>query len=59
VASHTYSSFVTPHGGSELTIGNNFAFRSEQATVPNLDYWGVDVNPTAAGTATVCNFGTQ
>ncbi len=59
VASHTYSSFVTPPAGTELTIGNNFAFRSEQATVPSLNYWGVDVNPGGAGTTTVCNFGIQ
>jgi hypothetical protein len=60
VASHTYSSFVTPPAGTELTIGSNFAFRSEQATVPSLNNWGVDANPAApTGTTTVCNFGIQ
>jgi hypothetical protein len=60
VASHTYSSFVTPPGGTELTIGTNFAFRTEQATVPSLNYWGVDANTAApTGTTTVCNFGIQ
>jgi hypothetical protein len=59
VASHTYSSFVTPPAGTELTIGSNFAFRSEQATVPSLNNRGIDVNTTATGTTTVCNFGIQ
>ena len=59
VASHTYSSFVTPPGGAELTIGRNFAFRTEHAHVPGLNHWGVDVDPNGAGTTTVCNFGIQ
>src|SRR2546430_3395171 len=30
VTAHTYSVFVTPAGGSEQTVGTNFAFRTEQ-----------------------------
>ena len=56
VSSHTYSSFVTPPGGSELTIGNSFAFRTEQNTVTSLNSWAVDVSASGAGTTTVCNF---
>src|SRR5581483_9926435 len=33
VPTHTYSIFVTPPGGSELTIGSDYAFRTEQNTV--------------------------
>jgi len=57
VASHTYSIFVTSPGGSEQTIGSNFAFRTEQNTVTSLDNWGINVN--VAGTSItdkVCNF---
>jgi glucose/arabinose dehydrogenase len=53
---HTYSVFVTPAGGSELTVGTNFAFRTEQATVASLNYWSVWVSTTPAGTDTVCDF---
>src|SRR5215510_476183 len=44
VPAHTYSTFVTPAGGSELTVGTNFAFRTEQNTVTTLDWWGTVVN---------------
>jgi len=32
VTAHTYSVFVTPAGGSELTVGSNYAFRSTANT---------------------------
>jgi poly(beta-D-mannuronate) lyase len=53
VATHSYSVFVTPQGGSELTVGTSFAFRSEQSGVTNLNSWG-----TWAGTGSlsVCSF---
>jgi hypothetical protein len=57
VPAHTYSIFVTPPGGSEQTIGSNFAFRTEQNAVTSLDNWGIKVN--VAGTTItdrVCNF---
>ncbi len=55
VPAHTYSIFVTPPGGSELTIGSNYAFRTEQNTVTTLDNYGVFVGATS-GTLMVCNF---
>ncbi len=59
VTAHTYSIFVTPPGGSELTVGSNFAFRSSQNTVTSLDTWGALVNTTPGGTLQVCNFTAQ
>jgi hypothetical protein len=53
---HTYSIFVRPPGGSELTVGTNFAFRTEQSGVTSLNWWGVYVNSGTAGSSTVCNF---
>ena len=38
VTAHTYSVFVTPSGGSEISLASNYAFRSEQATAANLGY---------------------
>jgi poly(beta-D-mannuronate) lyase len=59
VTAHTYSIFVTPAGGSELTVGSSFAFRNEQNTVTSLDHWGALVNTTPGGTLQVCNFTVQ
>jgi Chondroitinase B len=56
VPAHNYSIFVTPAGGTELTVGTNFAFRTEQNAVTSLDWWGVNVNASTAGATTVCNF---
>jgi Chondroitinase B len=56
VPSHIYSIFVRPAGGSELTVGTNFAFRTEQNTVTSLDWWGTVVNASTPGSTTVCNF---
>ncbi|WP_367870194.1 hypothetical protein [Luteolibacter sp. Populi] len=36
VATRTYSATVTPPGGSAVTIANNYAFRTEQASVGSL-----------------------
>ena len=55
IPAHTYSTYVTPAGGTELTVGANYAFRTEQNAVTNLDHWGVIVDITT-GTNTVCNF---
>ncbi len=46
VAANTYSVYVTPPGGSELTVGLNYAFRT---AVTSLDTWDIDVNATPAG----------
>jgi hypothetical protein len=59
VTNHTYSIFVTPAGGTELTVGSGFAFRSEQSGVTSLDHWGALVNTTPGGTLQVCNFTVQ
>jgi uncharacterized membrane protein len=56
VPARTYSIFVTPPGGTELTIGTNFNFRSEQSTVTSLDHWGEFVNTSNPGSLTTCNF---
>ena len=56
IPAHTYSAFVTPAGEAEQTIGTDFAFRTDQNTVVNLDHWGVTVDAASAGTNTVCNF---
>jgi hypothetical protein len=58
VPAHTFSAYVTPPGGSELTIGTNYAFRTEQAGVTQLDTWNADVNATPGGSLTVSNFST-
>jgi hypothetical protein len=55
IPAHTYSIFVTPPGGTEVPIGTDYAFRTEQNTVTALDWWGVFVGSTT-GTDTVCNF---
>jgi len=59
IPAHTYSIYVTPSGGSELTVGTNYAFRTEQAAVTTLNNWGAVVDVAAnggAGTLTVANF---
>jgi hypothetical protein len=53
VPAHTYSAFVTPAGGSEIAIGSNYAFRTEQAGIASLNTFNVDVNATPGGTVTV------
>ncbi|PYP18109.1 MAG: hypothetical protein DMD52_02690 [Gemmatimonadetes bacterium] len=53
VASRTYSAYVTPAGGTELTIGTGFAFRSEQSGVTALANWALGAG---VGSHTVCNF---
>ncbi|MBI5382741.1 MAG: discoidin domain-containing protein [Opitutae bacterium] len=54
VPNHRYSAYVTPPNGTELTIGTNYSFRTEQNTVTSLDTVNVDVNPTPGGSLTVC-----
>ncbi|GEM_PF-1396404 len=59
VATHTYSTYVTPAGGSEIAVGANYAFRTEQNGVTSLNNWGALVNTSPAGTLQVCNFTLQ
>jgi poly(beta-D-mannuronate) lyase len=56
VASHTYSAFVTAPGGSEQTIGSNFAFRTEQAGITSVNSW---VAWASVGSITACNVALQ
>jgi hypothetical protein len=56
VPAHTYSAFVTPPTGSELTIGTDLPFRPTQNTVTSLNSWGVVAHATADGSTTVCGF---
>jgi hypothetical protein len=56
IPAHTYSAFVTPAGGAELTIGTGLKFRTEQNTVTSLDHFGVIAS---SGSNSVCNFTIQ
>jgi len=52
VAARTYSAYVTPPGGSELTIAGNYAFRTEQASVTNINNFDANVNAAPGGSLT-------
>ena len=54
IAAHTYDVTVTPSGGAAIALATGYAFRSEQATVSQLDHWAL-VHSTATG-ATVKDF---
>jgi hypothetical protein len=56
VAAHTYSIYVTPAGGTENTIGTNYAFRTEQNGVTNLADWSAYVDSASSGSLMACNF---
>ncbi|MDB5801223.1 MAG: Chitinase [Rhodocyclales bacterium] len=49
VAARTYSAYVTPPGGTEKTIGSNYAFRSEQASITSINNFNADVNAAPGG----------
>ena len=53
LATHTYSAFVTPAGGTEQTIGTDLSFRTEQNTVTFLDRFGLHAD---TGSVTACYF---
>jgi chitodextrinase len=53
LASHTYSVYVTEGAGTEIRLANNYAFRSSQAAVSNLDNLAVIA---VTGSHTVSNF---
>jgi hypothetical protein len=53
VPTHTYSIFVRAAGGSEQTVGSNYAFRTEQSTVSSLNNWGASAS---TGSVQVCGF---
>jgi len=52
VPANTYSVYVTPAGGSELTVGLNYGFR---IAVTSLDTWDLDVNSTPPGCTLTAN----
>ncbi len=56
VPSHTYSVWVTPQGGSEVALAENYAFRSESAAVTSLANWAVRAE---IGSAQACDVGLQ
>ena len=41
MSTHTFSAYVTPPGAAEVTIANNYAFRSEQAAATQLSNWAL------------------
>ncbi len=56
VPAHAYSIYVTPPGGTEIALGSNWGFRTEQDAVSSLDTLNVLVGPTPAGASvTVSN----
>jgi hypothetical protein len=52
VAAHRYSAWVTPPGATEVRIGDNLAFRTEQQAVASLRR---AVTASAVGSLTACN----
>jgi hypothetical protein len=52
VATHRYSAWVTQPGATEIRIGDNLAFRTEQQTVTSLRH---AVAASAVGSLTACN----
>jgi hypothetical protein len=52
VPANMYSIYVTPAGQSEITIGTNFAFRTEQKGITSLDHWDAI---SQVGTVALCN----
>jgi acid phosphatase len=53
IGTHTYAAYVRPAGGTELTIGSGYAFRTEQASVTTLADWSMESDYSS--TMTVCN----
>jgi hypothetical protein len=52
IPNHVYSVFVTPAGGSEQLVANNFAFRTEQSAVGSLNNLALYAK---SGSHQVCN----
>ena len=59
IPAHTYSIYVTPAGGSEITIGVNYAFRSTANTVTSLNTWNGTNAAPAGSSLTVSNITVQ
>lgn len=56
IISKTYSAYVTPEGSAEITIGLNYAFRTEQSGITKLNNFA---SYTTGGTNMICNPGLQ
>jgi hypothetical protein len=52
VPTGTYSIYVTPDGQSEIAIGTNYAFRTEQKGITSIDHWDAI---SQVGTIVLCN----
>jgi hypothetical protein len=52
VPANTYSIYVTPAGEPELTLGTNYAFRTEQKGITSIDHWDAI---SQVGTIALCN----
>jgi hypothetical protein len=52
VPANTYSIYVIPAGQSEITIGTNYAFRTEQKGITSIDHWDAI---SQVGTIALCN----
>jgi hypothetical protein len=55
VSMHKYTIYVTAAGGSEKVVGSNYAFRTEQASVGELNNWASVVG-SSSGSLQVCGF---
>jgi hypothetical protein len=55
VPAHTYSVYVTSEGGTERIVGENFAFRTEQASVSQLNNLGAFTD-ASSGSLHICYF---
>ncbi|GAB4561727.1 MAG: hypothetical protein Kow0047_09240 [Anaerolineae bacterium] len=53
VPDHRYSVYVTPPGGTEVQIADQYAFRTEQASTTSLRYWSLFAD---VGSHQVCHF---
>lgn len=53
VPAHVYSAWITPPGGAEQVLAQNYAFRTEQQSVTSLDNFTVEAE---IGSIQACNF---
>jgi len=52
IVNHLYDVFLTPEGSGEVQLADDYAFRTEQASVATLDHWSLKC---AWGSHTVSN----
>lgn len=56
MSTKTYTVYVTPAGGTETLLAQDYAFRTEQQSMTALDHWVVGTD--AVGSLKACNFKT-